>query len=84
MSGPIYTDDDLDLVGTHHSESDLEWCWDDETPNTYTAHLRLEEGDTGPLDVEGPCLATYRQFRRHYNCKLGPAVGDISVTTHAL
>lgn len=78
----IYTEEDLEDSGTHHAEHDLEWRWDDTTPNTYVAHLRLEEGDTGPLDVEGPCFAVYRQFRRQGSRKALTVTGDLTVTIH--
>lgn len=56
MSGPIYTVDDL-ASGRHYDEGDLEWDYEG---HYFTASLQLDEGDTGPLDVEGPCLAVYR------------------------
>lgn len=59
-----YTEDDLETESTHTAEHELEWAWSDGTA-TYTAVLRLEEGDTGPHDIEGPCIATYTKTGKH-------------------
>jgi hypothetical protein len=75
MSGPIWTVDDLEESGTRYGLYDLEWRWDEDSPNTPDAHtnqehlgfvatLRLDEDDTGPLGAKGPCLAVYRKVGR--------------------
>ena len=71
----IFTEDDLEIDTVEYLIGDLPWRWDTTTSNTYTASVTLNEGDTAPLNVEGPCFALYH--REGLN-------GEPSVTTSPL